>query len=534
MAIIKEAKRTTIISNGIDTTSLIDKSAYRGIEYTKSGDKAKAAQDPKNYVLGLQFPVITNDKNGNLTSTYTDKENKTQLAHGYTTASVSANMATMSDVEAVMANDVRKDGKDAFENVRSKDGVKGVPIATNTVTLGGKTTFEIDAEALASVSAKERNIANAGKNIPKRDEGNKARLDLTLSQVKATVDGVAKVSPESLKAGLTSTATTSYIASNSETHNNGRNKFDAKTIESAGKVLTNSYEKAFNDVAKALAAGKSLDALRSTRDKSQALAGTGLANGMSVKLIDVDGVKAFVQKPGADATKVKNDMKAVASAVEARANAYKAQDAFANKDKMNGTAYNLVNATRFSVPPIGLKQTDDKGNTKNAGFTVLSPSTAGMVSPTGANVARLNAAAKAPTLEETKRVIGPTVLDDVEAMAKDVVGNEPQRTQEQARAAQNAVIDKVRAEVEKAGKAYDSIGKGPDGPGGAGSLGDSGKTDKIDKTDKTDKADKADEKPKSPRDSKTFKKLEDIKNSKDDKDGKDGKGDKDDNDHDIK
>lgn len=525
MAEIREAQRTTIISNGIDTTSLIDKSAYRGIEYTKSGDKAKAAQDPKNYVLGLQFPVITNDKNGNLTSTYTDKENKTQLAHGYTTASVSANMATMSDIESVMANEVRKDGKDAFENVRSKDGVKGAPITTNVVTLGGKTTFEIDAVALASVSAKERNIANAGKNIPKRDEGNKARLDLTLSQVKATVDGVAKVSPESLKAGLTSTATTTYIASNSETHNNGRNKFDAKTIESAGKVLTNSYEKAFNDVAKALAEGKSLDALKSTRDKSQALAGTGLANGMSVKLIDVDGVKAFVQKPGADATKVKNDMKAVASAVEARANAYRAQDAFANKDKMNGTAYNLVNATRFSVPAIGLKQTDDKGNTKNAGFTVLSPSTAGMVSPTGANVARLNAAAKAPTLEETKKIIGPTVFDDVEAMAKDVVGDEPQRTQEQARAAQNAVIDKVRAEVEKAGKAYDSIGKGPDGPGG---LGDSGKNDKA------DKADKADEKPKSPRDSKTFKKLEDIKNSKDDKDGKDGKDGKDDNNHDIK
>jgi hypothetical protein len=464
---IKVIQRPTITSNGVDTAGLIDKSAYRGIQYNKTKKKEEAEQDAKNYVLNLQFPIITCDKNGNLTSEYTDN-GETKTAHGYTTASVSANMATMSNIEAVMADQVRKDGKDPFAGDRSKEGKNGVPIATKTVTLGGKTTFEIDAVALASVSAKERNAANAGKNVSKYDEGNRARLNLTLSQTKATVDGVANVTADSLKSGLTSTAVTSYIASNSTAHNEGRNRFNDKVITAAGDLLAKSYDTAVAEVAEALAKGEALASMKSTKDSSE-LAGTKLGKGLSVKLINVDGVKAFVQEPGADAAKVKNDMKAVASVVEARANAHRAQMAFSEKtlslsdENLGGTAYNLVTATKFSVPAIGLKQTDDKGNTKSAGFVVLSPSTAATLTPTGANATRLNAAVKAETEAKTRAIVGEAIFDEAESMAKDVLGEQKQATREEARDKQNAVIDKVREAVNAAGKSYDSISYDADG-----------------------------------------------------------------------
>jgi hypothetical protein len=458
---IKVIQRPTITSNGVDTAGLIDKSAYRGIQYNKTKKKEEAEQDAKNYVLNLQFPIITCDKNGNLTSEYTDN-GETKTAHGYTTASVSANMATMSNIEAVMADQVRKDGKDPFAGDRSKEGKNGVPIATKTVTLGGKTTFEIDAVALASVSAKERNAANAGKNVPKYDDGNRARLNLTLSQVKATEDGVAKVTADSLTSGLTSTAVTSYIASNSTAHNEGRNKFDKGVITAAGKLLAESYDTAVAEVAEALAKGEALASMKSTKDSSE-LAGTKLGKGLSVKLINVDGVKAFVQEPGADAAKVKNDMKAVASVIETRANAHRAQMAFSAKETLGSTAYNLTNATKFSVPAIGLKQTDDKGNTKSAGFVVLSPSTAATLTPTGANATRLNAAVKAETKDKTRAIVGEAIFDEAESMAKDVLGEQKQATREEARGKQNAVIDKVREAVNAAGKSYDSISYDVDG-----------------------------------------------------------------------
>lgn len=464
MGSLNANKKTLITTKGIDTTSLIDKTAFRGIQYNRNAEPAVAEKDSKNYVTAVQFPVITCDDKGALTGTYT-KDGEQKTSHGYSDVSMNVNIATMSDVYSTLAKEGGQFGIDVDDNFaseRSHAGVAGVPMAAN-INLGGKTTFEIDAQALASVTAEQRNAANraAGNNARQLDtDPSKARLSLTMEPVKATVDGVGKVSKESLNKALVQTATTSYIASNSERSlaqgNEPRNTFDKATIDKTATLMTKAYEKAFKDVADALASGSKLEAVKSAKDGKSAIAGTSLEGVKNVKLIDSKGVKAFVQNPACSDTKaINNEMRTVAGVVAARANAYVAQAAYNDKDKL-GTGYNLAQATNFSVNAVGLKQTID-GKTQNAGVAVLSPSTTATITPTGANATRLNAACKGDEAA-TKAIVGPTVFAKAEEMAKASINGPSGRSLEQAREAQNKVIDAVKADVDKAAKSFDSIG----------------------------------------------------------------------------
>lgn len=466
MGTINSNKKSTITTKGIDTTSLIDKTAFRGIQYTTSGDPEKAAHESKNYVTTIQFPVITCQEDGSLTGTYVDKNGNEKVSHGYTEANMSVNIATMSDVYSTLAKHGSEFGidiDDEFASQRSKAGAGGVPMVSN-INIGGKTTFEIDAQALASESAKQRNAANkdTGANRVEEDP-RKARLSLTLNAVKATVDGVGKVTKDSLKKGLLQTATTSFIASNSEksvSQNNGfRNEFDKDTLDKAGSLMAKAYEKAYKEVADALAAGEKLDPVVSAKDGKSKIKNTSLDAIKNVKLIDSKGVKAFVQNPavGDDTKAVNADMRKVATAVTARANAYVAQAAYNKKDELGATAYNLVQATNFSINAIGLKQTINN-KTQSAGVAILSPSTSATITPTGGNATRLNNACT-KDLEETKSIIGPTIFDKAEDMAKAAAPEVSGRKLEAARAAQNEVIKSVKADVAKAADNYDSIGK---------------------------------------------------------------------------
>lgn len=465
MGKIKSNVKSLISTKGFDTTSLIDKTAFRGIQYNNSKSAEEAAKESKNYVASVQFPVITCNEDGSLTGTY-QKDGETKTSHGYTDASINVNIATMSDFYSTLAKDGSEFGidvDDLFAGERSMAGVSGVPMSAN-INVGGKTTFDIDAQALASVSAKQRNEANKGTGARKYDEDpSKARLSITLDAVKATVDGVGKVTKESLNKGLAQTATTNFIASNSERSvaaNNGefRNAFDKATLDKAGTLMTKAYEKAFKEVADALANGTKLDPVVSAKDGVSKIKDTELGAIKNVKLIDSKGVKAFVQNPNSTDTKAINaDMRAVANVVEARANAYVAQAAYNDRTKLGDTAYNLVQATNFSVNAIGLKQTID-GKAQAAGVAILSPATAATLTPTGANATRLNIACKGD-FDETKKTVGPTIFDKAESMAKESVIGASGRTIEQAREAQNKVIEAVKADVAKAAKDYDSIGK---------------------------------------------------------------------------
>jgi len=465
-------KKSVITTKGIDTASLIDKTAFRGIQYNNSKSPEEAAKESKNYVTSVQFPIITCNEDGTLTGSYKDKDGVEKTSHGYSEASINVNIATMSDVYSTLAKDGSEFGidvDDTFAAERSVAGVGGVPMVAN-INVGGKTTFEIDAQALASVSAKQRNEANKNNGARKLEEDpSKARLSLTMEAIKATVDGVGKVTKDSLNKGLVQTATTSFIASNSErsvAQNNGnlRNTFDKATIDKAGALMTKAYDKAFKEVADALAKGEKLGPVVSAKDGKSEIKDTALDSIKNVKLIDSKGVKAFVQNPNSSDTKAINaDMRKVAAAVTARANAYVAQAAYNDKTKLGDTAYNLVQATNFSVNAIGLKQTID-GKTQAAGVAILSPATSATITPTGANATRLNAACKGD-LDETKKVVGPTIFDKAEDMAKESTIGVSGRSVEQAREAQNKVIEAVKADVAKAAASYDSIGKEAAGKG---------------------------------------------------------------------
>lgn len=465
MGTINSNKKSTITTKGIDTTSLIDKTAFRGIQYTTSGDPEKAAHESKNYVTTIQFPVVTCQEDGSLTGTYVDKDGNEKVSHGYTEANMSVNIATMSDVYSTLAKHGSEFGidiDDEFASQRSKAGAGGVPMVSN-INVGGKTTFEIDAQALASESAKQRNAANKDTGAHRVEEDpRKARLSLTLNAVKATVNGVGKVTKDSLKKGLLQTATTSFIASNSEksvSQNNGfRNEFDKDTLDNAGKLMAKAYEKAYQEVADALANGEELKPVVSAKDKKSEIKNTSLKKIETVKLIDSKGVKAFVQNPDVkDTTAVNADMRKVATVVTARANAYVAQAAYNKKADLGATAYNLVQATNFSINAIGLKQTIDN-KTQSAGVAILSPSTSATITPTGGNATRLNNACT-KDLEETKSIIGPKIFDKAESMAKAAAPEVSHRKLEEARKDQNKVIESVKADVAKAADNYDSIGK---------------------------------------------------------------------------
>lgn len=472
----KPIKKAYVTSDGVDTAQLLNKEIYAGIQGKPDDEKADAMTKPENYVTTLTFPLPSVDKKGDVVTSYpenkNDKNSKTLEGHNNIKVGIKLNIATYTNLDKNF-KDVRKENVGMFSTPARVHVPEGE--TKGRVALGGKTQFDLDLATIAKESNADRLAALKEKNITPSarltaKDADK-RIDITTKEAVIAKDGVGAVSADTLTTTLTQVAATSYFLQNSKDckDKNGEKKaergaFDKGEVAAAGKIISESYAKAMAEVADAVNNNKPLADLAAKDKKTgkatkDGIAGTGFqpnngSYGFELKPVSLGGSQAYAIKFTGDPADAKKSLNEVMKAAGNRINKTLTQDVNAlaagakGLDK-NGATYQLASASKFSLAPVNVKNSDGK----QSGVTVVSPRMSAQFSPYADKVTTLNQSMKDSTPGAAAKILGEESIKRVADMAHKALEKVPQRDTKAYEAAHDQAIKDVQtALADKGGK----------------------------------------------------------------------------------
>lgn len=450
-----------VVSNGIDTSALMNNKCFPGIMGKPADKQKEAAKDANNYVTTVEFPIASVGKNGKFLSQYENKEGTEVEGHQSITVGIKLNMATYTNLSPAF-KDERKQGVSKFNTPARVHVPEGS--TKGRIVMGGKTQFDLDLESIAKESHTDRVAALKAKGMEpqarlKAKDADK-RIDITTKEQVAAKDGIGAVTPETLRTTFTQVAATSFLLQNKKDveDENARGTFDKKSIDAAGKLVSDSYNKVMADVAAAVNGGKDLGELNVAQGKGT-IAGTGFnapKGGYAFKMVeaDVKDAKAYAIQITGDAATAKSQISDVLKAAGNRVNKTITQDvnkAAAAKGKnadefKASSTYQVASSAKFNLAPVNVKDNDGKATS----LTVVSPRVSAQLSPYANKVTVLNNAITNPEIGAAGRILG-TNIEKVENMASKVLEG-TQRDADTYAKDHAAAIKAVEAAVKADGK----------------------------------------------------------------------------------
>jgi hypothetical protein len=449
-----------VVSKGIDTSAIMNNRCFPGIMGKTDPDKRKAAEkDPNNYVTTVEFPIASVGKDGKFLSTY-EKDGNEVEGHANITVGIKLNMATYTNLSPAFKED-RKQGVSKFNTPARVHVPEGA--TKGRIVMGGKTQFDLDLDAIAKESHTDRVAALKAKGMEpqarlKAKDADK-RIDITTKEQVAAKDGIGAVTPETLRTAFTQVAATSFLLQNKKDVEDDkvRGAFDKKSIEAAGKLVSDSYNKVMADVVAAVNGNKGLGDLPVAQGKGT-IDGTGFQapkGGFAFKFVeaDVKGATAYAIQVTGDAATAKSEISNVLKSAGNRVNKTITQDVnktaakAKNSDEYKASStYQVASSAKFNLAPVNVKDNDGKATS----LTVVSPRVSAQLSPYASKVTMLNNAITNPEVGASAKVLGNNI-ERVEGMATEVLKG-TQRDADTYAKDHTAAIKAVEAAVKADGK----------------------------------------------------------------------------------